>query len=379
MNNIKQKQMYTFLIVLTVSCTMGLFTWRTLFNNFAVETAGLSGEHVGMIQSVREIPGFLAFLLVFILLIIKEHRLAALSIILLGIGVAVTGLFPTYWGLLITTFAMSFGFHYYQTISQSLTLQYFDKTTSPWILGRLRSFASLSNIVAGILVYLLAFVMGYVEIYLVMGGLILIAGIWGYIQDPSDFGIPPQRIKIVLRRKYWLFYFITFMGGARRQIFIVFAVLLLVEKFEYTIQAITVLFILNNIIGYFLNPLIGKAIIRFGERKVLSMEYFSLIIIFLAYAMVKSWVLPAVLYILDHVFFSFSMAIQTYFQKIGDTEDIAPSMAAGTTINHIAAVVIPAICGIMWMVDYRLPFVIGAGMSLVSLIIVQLIHVPEQS
>ncbi|MBW1763713.1 MAG: MFS transporter, partial [Deltaproteobacteria bacterium] len=142
MNNTKQKQMYAFLIVLTVSCTMGLFTWRTLFNNFAVETAGLSGEHVGMIQSVREIPGFLAFLLVFILLIIKEHRLAALSIILLGIGVAVTGLFPTYWGLLITTFAMSFGFHYYQTISQSLTLQYFDKTTSPWILGRLRSFAS---------------------------------------------------------------------------------------------------------------------------------------------------------------------------------------------------------------------------------------------
>ena len=83
--------------------------------------------------------------------------------------------------------------------------------------------------------------------------------------------------------------------------------------------------------------------IRFGERKVLSLEYSSLIFIFLAYAAVGSKTLVAFLYILDHIFFNFSIAIRTYFQKIGDPRDIASSMAVGFTINHVAAVFLPAI------------------------------------
>jgi hypothetical protein len=120
--------------------------------------------------------------------------------------------------------------------------------------------------------------------------------------------------------------------------------------------------------------MIGKAIIRFGERKVLSLEYSSLIIIFLAYAMVESRIIVAILYILDHIFFNFAIAIRTYFQKIGDPRDIAPSMAVGFTINHLAAVVLPAVGGFLWMIDYRIPFVAGAGMSLVSLMAVQRIR-----
>jgi hypothetical protein len=117
--------------------------------------------------------------------------------------------------------------------------------------------------------------------------------------------------------------------------------------------------------------LIGKAIIRFGERKILSLEYFSLIFIFLAYAVVQSKMMVAGLYILDHIFFNFSIAIRTYFQKIGDPADIAPSMSVGFTINHIAAVVLPAVGGLLWMIDYRIPFVAGAFMSIVSLAFVQ--------
>ena len=52
--------MFRFLMVLTISSTVGLKAWLTLFNNFAVEVAHLDGSHIGMIQSVREIPGFLA-------------------------------------------------------------------------------------------------------------------------------------------------------------------------------------------------------------------------------------------------------------------------------------------------------------------------------
>jgi hypothetical protein len=363
--------MFRFLMVLTVSSTVGLKAWLTLFNNFSVEVAHLDGSHIGMIQSVREIPGFLALLAVFIMLVIKEHRLSALSILCLGLGLAVTGWFPSYLGLIFTTLIMSFGFHYYETTNQSLTLQYFDATQSPWVFGKMRSLAAASSVVMGILIYCLAALLNYAQIYLIIGGGIVAASIWGLLHDPTHRDIIPQHKKMIFRKKYWLFYFLTFMGGARRQIFMAFAVFLLVKRCHFSLQDITILFVINDLINYFLSPIIGKCILRFGERKVLSLEYSSIFFIFLAYALVQSKLVLSILFILDHVFFNFSIAIQTFFQKVADPRDIAPSMAMGFTINHIAAVFLPAIGGLLWMVDYRIPFVAGAAMSVVSLVAVQ--------
>ncbi len=371
--------MYRFLVVLTIASTVGLQAWLTLFNNFAVEVAGLEGKHIGVIQSVREIPGFLALLAVYVMLIVREHRLSALSILFLGLGLGATGLFPSYSGLLITTVIMSFGFHYYETTNQSLTLQYFDEKTSPWVFGRLRSLAAASSIAVGIFIYLVAPLLSFIQIYLLISGLIIAAAVWGLLQEPTHRDIVPQRKRMIFRKKYWLFYFLTFMGGARRQIFMAFAVFLLVKRFNFSVQEVTALFVINNLINYFLAPLIGRSIIRFGERKVLSLEYSSLIFIFLAYATVESRIVVAILYILDHIFFNCAMAIRTYFQKVGDPRDIAPSMAVGFTINHLAAVFLPAIGGILWMVDYRIPFVAGAFMSLISLAAVQCIRTGSKS
>jgi hypothetical protein len=378
MDGIKKQPMFQFLMILTIASSVGLQTWRTLFNNFAVEIVHLEGNHIGIIQSIREIPGFLALLVVFFLLIIKEHKLSSLSIVTLGFGVFITGVFPSYSGLILTTLIMSFGFHYYETTNQSLTLQYFDQNISPWVFGKLRSIASASNIGIGIVIYVLAAYLNYEQIFWLLGTLIIIAGLWGFFNNPTNKNIVPQRKKMIFRKKYWLYYFLTFMAGARRQIFIAFAVFLLVKKFEFTVQEITALFVINNVINYFLSPLIGKAIIKFGERKVLSLEYSSLLFIFIAYAYTDSKIFVAFLYILDHIFFNFAIAIRTYFQKVGDPRHIVPSMAVGFTINHIAAVVIPAIGGILWIVDYKIPFLAGAGMSLISLAAVQLIRIPSK-
>ncbi len=370
----KANPMYRYLMVLTIASMMGLQTWRTLFNNFAVDTAFLEGDHIGIIQSVREIPGFLALLAIFVIRFVKEHRLSAFSIITLGAGVGLTGYFPSFSGLAATTLVMSFGFHYYETTNQSLTLQYFDQQTSPWVFGKMRSMGSMANIAVGIIILGLTGLLNYQQIFLLFGIIIIIIGLWGLAQQPADEKLPPQHKKMILRWKYWLYYFLTFMSGARRQIFVAFAVFLLVKKFEYSVQAITALFIINNVINYFLSPLIGKAIIRFGERKILSLEYGSLVFIFAAYAFTESAYTAGLLYILDHIFFNFSIAIRTYFQKIGRAEHIAPTMAAGFTINHIAAVFIPAIGGVMWMIDYRMVFIGAAFFSLISLLLVQFIR-----
>ncbi len=366
-----QNKMYRYLVVLTIASTIGLESWLTLFNNFAVEVVALEGNQIGLIQSVREIPGFLAFLVVFALLVIREHRLSALTIIILGLGMGLTGLLPSYSGLIFSTLIMSFGFHYFDTTCYSLTLQYFDEKTSPWVFGKLTSLASIANIGVGILIYCTALLLNFMQIYLLIGSLILATGLWGIFQDPTKSNLIPQHRKMIFRKKYWLYYFLTFMAGARRQIFMAFAVFLMVKKFQFSVQEVTTLFVINNVINYFLCPLIGKSIIRFGERKILSLEYVSLIPIFLAYATAQSKILIMILYILDQVFYNFHIAIQTYFQKIGNPKDIAASISVSFTINHIAAVFLPAIGGMLWMIDYRIPFIGGAIFSLVSLIAVQ--------
>lgn len=371
MESLQKDPMYRFLMVLTVAAYVGLQGWQTLFNNFAVELVQLEGDQMGMIQSIREIPGFLSLLAVFLLLIVSEHQLSAYSIMVLGIGLALTGFFPTYMGLMLTTLLMSTGFHYYETTNQSLTLQYFNHETSPRIFGKLRSLAAASNIGIGLFILLLSKILAYRQLYLIIGIFILAIGGWGFLQNPSRTDIQPQHKKMVYRKKYWLYYFLTFMAGARRQIFVAFAVFLLVKKFQFSIQDITLLFIINNLINYFLSPAIGRAIIKYGERAVLSAEYFSNMFIFVAYALTGSKILVSVLFILDHIFFNFSIAIRTYFQKIGEKGDIAPSMAMGFTVNHIAAVFIPALGGLMWMIDYKIPFYTGAVLSLISLMAVQ--------
>ena len=327
--------MFLYLMVLTIASSMGLQGWRTLFDNFSVRVVGLDGAQIGIIQSVREVPGFLALLVIFVMLLLKEHRVSSFSILTLGIGVAITGLFPSFFGLIATTVVMSLGFHYFDTTCQSLTIQYFDKSTSPFVFGRLRSLSAASNIGVGIMIFALAAYLTYEQIYFVLGGLIILAGIWSFGRNPSDPDMPLQHRKMIVRKRYWLFYLLTFLAGARRQIFVAFAVFLLVKKFDFNVQEITALFVINNLINYFLSPLIGKAIVRFGERVVLSSEYFSMIFIFLAYAAVDSKLLVAGLYIADHIFFNFAISIRTFFQKIGDSQDFAPTMAVGFTINHI--------------------------------------------
>jgi hypothetical protein len=373
LTNPATKRMYWFLLILTIAAALGFQGWRTLINNFSVEVANLSGFEMGLVQSLREVPGFLALLVIYLLLFISEHRLAALSILIMGIGVALTGFMPTAPGIILTTMIMSFGFHYYETVNQSLTLQYFNHTAAPLIFGRLRAVGSATNIAVGLIILALAKHLSYLQLFAGLGLVVILVGVWCLTQNPADEDLPPQHRKMIFRKQYWLFYILTLLAGSRRQIFVAFAVFLLVKKFEFSIQEITILFVVNNLVGFFANPLIGKAVNRFGERAVLSLEYGTLIGVFLVYAYTDSKIVVAVMYILDHLVFNFSMAIRTFFQKIADKRDIAPSMAVGFTINHIAAVIIPFAGGLLWLIDYRIIFIAGSVLSALSLTLCQLI------
>jgi MFS family permease len=363
------------LLVMAAAVPLSFATWQSLVNNFAIERAAFTGAEIGILQSLREVPGFLAFTFVFILLAIKEQRFALLSLALLGTGTALTGFFPTAIGFYCTTVLMSVGYHYYETAQQSLALQWLPKSEAPAILGKLLAIAGFASLVAYALIYVTfeALHLDYKWVYAAGGAVTCLIALAAFLLFPEFKAAVPQHKTLILRQRYWLYYALTFMGGARRQIFVVFAGFMMVEKFGYAVTEITMLFLINQAFNMVLAPAIGRAIIRFGERRALTFEYIGLILVFVTYAFVENPLIAAVLYVIDHAFFAMAIAMKTYFQKIADPADIAPTAGVAFSINHIAAVVIPALFGLIWLFNPSLVFLLGAGMAGISLVFARMI------
>ena len=364
-----------FLYILAIGSPIAFSVWQALLNNFVVEIASFGGKEIGMLQSLREVPGFLAFTVVFLLLIIRQQNFAIVSLILLGIGTALTGFFPSILGLYITTVIMSIGFHYLETLRISLSLQWLTKEEAPRMLGKLLSVHSASTLAILSILYIVVFVFepNYPWLYAVAGLLAVIIGIFCQFSFPQFSEKVEQHKKLVFRKRYWLYYALTFLAGARRQIFMVFAGFLLVQKFGFPLDKMVLLFLVNAGITIWVAPKLGILIGMIGERKALTLEYVALIIIFLSYAVVDNVNIALALYILDNVFFSISFAISTYFQKIADPADIASTSGISFTINHIAAVLLPALLGLIWMENHGAVFLIGACIAGASLILVRAI------
>lgn len=363
------------LMLMAAAVPISFAAWQALLNNFAIEMAAFTGKEMGVLQSLREIPGFLAFGVIFLLLLFREQTLAYVALLLLGIGTALTGFFPSVLGLYLTTVIMSIGFHYYETLQTSLALQWIDKQTSAETLGRLIATGSMAAILTFGLIWLGSDLLqlDYQWLYLLTGGITVLIALVAWRAFPLFPQGTEQHKHMVLRRRYWLYYALTFMSGARRQIFVVFAGFLMVEKFGYSVSDIAMLFLLNAAMNVLFARRIGRLVGRIGERNALLIEYTGLILVFSGYALVEQAGLAAGLYVLDHLFFAMAIALKTYFQKIAAPEDIASTAGVSFSINHIAAVVIPASFGLLWLASPALVFYLGAAMALISLLLSLLI------
>ncbi len=359
------------LLLMAGAVPLSFATWQALLNNFAIERAAFSGAEIGILQSLREVPGFLAFTVVFLLFFLREQHIALISLILLGIGTALTGFFPTVIGLYLTTVVMSVGFHYFETIQTSLSLQWIDTERTAEVLGRIIAVGAFTSIVAFAAIWFAFDVVSldFVTVYILGGGITVMIAVAAWLYFPQFPIRVRQRRQLILRKRYWLYYALTFLSGARRQIFIVFAGFLMVEKFGYSVAAISALFLVNATLNMLFAARIGRLIGRVGERTALVFEYTGLVGVFVAYAFVENAHLAAGLYIVDHFFFALAIAIKTYFQKIADPADIASSAGVSFTINHIAAVVLPAALGILWLTSPAAVFLVGAGLAGLSLLL----------
>ena len=367
------------LILMAIALPLAFSVWSALLNNFVVEIIRFDGLDIGLLHTIREIPGFLAVGVISILLFFREQTLALLMLCVLGLATAVTAWFPFLSGILTLTLLSSIGFHFFETVNQSLQLQWFSKKEAPRKLGKLMAIGSAATLIAYTFL-----VLGWDKLNLSFNSAYMIAGfscfslaVLGYLIFPNFEAPIPQTKKMVLRKRYWLYYLLQFMSGARRQIFVVFAGFMMVERFGLDVQQLTTIYLINLMFNIALAPLLGRAVARYGERKALAVEYFGLSLVFFAYGGIYlfGWgvFIATLLYLLDHLFFALALAIKTYFQKIADPQDIAATAAVAFTINHIAAIFLPLGLGFLWLASPFLVFCTAGILSAISFALALLI------
>ena len=357
------------LFVMAAGMPLAFATWSALLNNFVVEVASFDGADIGALHMVREIPGFLAVGVIAVLLLMHEQVLALVSLALLGLATALTAQFPTMGGILTITLLSSIGFHYYETVNQSLQLQWLPKDRAPQMLGLLLAAGSGATLVAYLALVLTWDRLGlsFALVYWIAGGATTLAALGAWLVFPRFEAPNPQIKRLVLRRRYWLYYALQFLAGARRQIFVVFAGFMMVERFGLDVHQITSLYLVTLVASVVGAPLVGRAVGHFGERAVLVFEYAGLVVVFLLYAGIYVfdwgvWV-AAALYVADHLLFALALALKTYFQKIGDPGDMASTAAVAFTINHIAAVTLPLPLGLLWLASPGAVFAVAAAIA----------------
>jgi predicted MFS family arabinose efflux permease len=362
-----------FLMALHFINFIGFAGWNAMLHNYTIEKLAFGWFEAGLTQTVREIPGFLAFTAVFWLLWFREQTIAYVSLVVLGIGVALTGWISSVTGMLIATFVMSVGFHYFETINKSLQLQLLPKAEAPALIGRIASSGAAANFtvygalaLAGILGWQVS-ATSYDGVFLFLGIVCCLLTLVSWLAFGRFQGPVKQRKELILRQRYWLYYLLTFMAGARRQLFFAFGGFLLVKKFGFSVFDTAKLMLVTALLNTLLAPRLGDLVKRYGERRSIMFENAVLIAVFIGYAVTPHWQVAAALFVIDGVFFTLILAQSTYFQKIADPADVASTVSVAFTINHIAAVAIPVTFGLIGgMVNPAIIFWLGAGIALVS-------------
>ena len=361
------------LFVSNFALMFGFSLWQNLFNNFSVEKIGVTATQIGVIQGIRELPGLMGFAVALIVMLIAEVRLTFLSVVLMGLGVALTGLVRSFWGLAATCFLMSIGFHFFYPLRTSITLKLLDSDRAAHTLARYRSHAQLAGALTTGVVTMAFWLIDWFHLnikmrhfFLIGGVAVMLVGIYlTRTNDPTLTTTSERNLRY--NKRYWLYYVLQFLSGTRRHIFTTFAIFLLVKVYQVSVKEITLLIFINSSLSYFVFKKAGNIINYFGERSVLVTIYILLIGIFTGYAYIENLWLLFMFFIMDHVLFGFNMALETYLKKTALPADITSNISAGVTINHISAIFIPIIGGVVWdVLGFEITFLFGAAVAFIS-------------
>ena len=347
-----------------------------LFNNFIVDEIGIQPHELGYIESLREVPGFLNAIFTAIIIYLAPPIVAGLALIVMGIGMAAYSQANSFYGILLFSFVWSIGFHAWLPLRSAMTLAYSTGEEKGKWFGQLRSVESFATLTMIGLCLLATDLFEFGGLFQIGGGVVAAGGVT--LLFASRRLQTERENRFVFRKKYWLYYLLSFMDGSRRQIFTTFAIFALVKVFATDRSVIIKLVLINQVVVLLFSPAIGKLVDKLGERIMLSISYVGLFFVFTGYATLKNVTHLYVLYCIDNFLFVGRIALMTYLNKIAPPEDLKPTLAMGVTMNHVAAVSIPLIGGFAWTsFGYQIIFIGGAVFTLISLICTQWMKMGE--
>ncbi len=367
------------IIVNSVTLLFGFTIWRVLFNNYAREVFDISAAEIGIIQAVREVPGLLGFTVGLIALALSEVHIVTLSIAITGAGLIVAGLANSILMLGAGTLLMSIGFHNVMTANYSLLLLFLKGPESGRKQGVLASWEAVAAVSATLLVFLTSLTLGYRTILISSGAALIVAGIvLTFIYTGNRVGGEVRSFRV--DRRYWLYYVISFLRGCRRHIFTTFAIFLLVANHGLKIEYTALLLLATSTITIYTSRQFGNLTEILGERRVLVLSSLSLVFIFTGYAFVTKIYLLIGLFVCDHVLFGSSVALNSYIRKVAAAKDLTSCMSFGQTANHITAVIVPIVGGIIWdTFGYRDTFLLGTAFVIADVCFGLLVNPKKQS
>ncbi|CAN5433542.1 MFS transporter [soil metagenome] len=363
-------------IALAFLFSFGFAIYGGVFQNFLRDQLGAQELDLGRLESLREIPGLLAALMAGFVYALTESKVAAIGLLITAVGIGCSGLFDSYGPLVAITVFWSVGFHLWATVQSAITLSLAKGKEGGRHLGKMSGVGALATISALGLSWIVSVLIPdagkthwfYPTFFAIAGAFILAASVLATRLSPHADGAKRQRL--VFRKEYGLFYFLTFLEGCRRQIFSIFASFALILVYHVPVQNMLLLQFVNSILIAITAPRIGKLVDRIGEKAPLTFYAIGLIVVFFGYATFENvWALYA-LFLIDNVLFSFSVGFTTYLHRIVRPSELTPCLAMGTTMNHIAAVTVPFGGALLWKAsgNYQLPFWVGVGIAAVSLI-----------
>ncbi|MGC8667640.1 MAG: MFS transporter [Chthonomonadales bacterium] len=361
---------------LTFLFGFGFAVYNGVFQNFLRDVIRADALQLGGLESLREVPGFLTAITAGGLVAFAEARVAGLGLAISGIGIGLTGVLHSYTALVLTSVFWSAGFHLYATVSPAITLALAKGKEGGRHLGRISAIGSAATLAALLFSWIAARMHRhprYPGFFFLAGGLILVAALLSFRLSPHAQGAP--RSRFVIRKEYGLYYLLIFLEGCRRQIFSIFASYTLILVYGVPLRTMLALQLVNAGLIWITAPAIGRLVDRRGERGPLTFYAMALIAIFAGYASVRHVGVLYALFLMDNILFTFSIGFTTYLHRIARPGDLTPCLAMGTTMNHMAAVIVPISGAWMWQHwhNYTLPFWLGAAIAIAALAVTRLL------
>jgi predicted MFS family arabinose efflux permease len=365
----ERKSTFRSVLNATMGLEFGLGLQRGIFNNFVVETLHIQPDQLGLVQSIREIPGLLTAPLAVVQGFFKENVWAGICLLVTAAGLFLHTAVFNFPMLIVATLVLSTGFHLFYPAQSSIVMKTALPEERATRMGQMNSGANAASLISFLVVMAVSRARGtnYSLMHLLAAVFAAVGGILVLTRPMPGTGSGGRKMNYDPR--FMSYYILTFLGGSRRQITTTFAGYLLVESFGTPVSVMVLLSAISSVVGILTRPVIGKVVDSWGEQNSLIVNYALVIGLFVGYAVVGSAVPLYVIYILDNGLIGFDVAITTHLGKIAPKEVLSSAYAMGQTVNHITGVSVPALGGLLWKaMGGQAVFLSGAVIALISLL-----------